>query len=209
MGDVNHSSDSNTCEAGHKAVTRTVPKDGSNYSTTRSFPQRVAMVMAEANSPHPPPQKFLVHADILARLTGRRGFHSCRALERRSQRDAANASGRQTPAARLRRQLKRYRDSNTKPPPRPPPPPPPSPPPPPPSAARPQRPEPPRVRAAAPTTRVARAPRSAGPAPAMRGGRKRPAPPTPTSPAVVAAVAACAARRTSSRARRGDPPKYS
>ena len=120
MGDINHGKDSNTCEAGNKAVSRVCPKDGSDHSRMLSFTQRVALVMAEANSPYPQALKFMVHADVLTRLTGHMGVHRARALERRSKHDARHAQIRQSPAARERRRNRQYANSNTLPPPLPP-----------------------------------------------------------------------------------------
>ena len=76
--------------------------------------------MAEANSPYPQALKFMVHADVLTRLTGHMGVHRARTLERRSKHDARVAQIRQTPAARERRRNRQYANSNTLPPPLPP-----------------------------------------------------------------------------------------
>lgn len=193
VGDINHPTDSNVNEAGHRAFGRFNPKDGRDNSKTQSFTQRGGMCMAEANSVYGPHEKMLIHSDIICRMTGRLGFHARRAFLRRSKHDAQNAARARTKEARILRREKQYRDSNTVPPP---------PPPPPPQSRS-------RARAATPPPQSRS--RAATPPPALqRSSRKRPALVSPPSVAVVVAAAACSARRASTRRRRGDPPpKYS
>ena len=146
MRDINHQTDSNCVEACWNALKAKIPKRSAmDTSKSPSFSQRVDMVMAELNSPHESDEKLVLHAEIIARITGSVGFHARRMLRRKSVHDHRSAVSRKTPEARLRRREKQYTNSNTLAPPPPPPPPTPAPaptppptsPPTPPSAALP------------------------------------------------------------------------
>ena len=97
VGDINVDMDTQPVEAGHKGITRVLPKDGADYSRTRSMAQRVDLRMCESVSPYSDDKRMLVHLDIMEKLLGHKGTHSKKALLRRSARDARKADERRRP----------------------------------------------------------------------------------------------------------------
>ena len=99
VGDINVDMDTQPVEAGHKGIARVLPKDGTDYSRTRSMAQRVDLRMCESVSPYSDNERMLVHLDVMQKLLGYRGTHCKEALLRRSMRDARKANQRRRPEA--------------------------------------------------------------------------------------------------------------